>query len=146
MRDAFGGIFSLSLLMVFILIVSGFISLAINYTRSYRVKNYVLTMLEKYEGNTENKDMLERTYNYAKSMGYVAPRTSYARAESKSYTCPKYNGENIGWCYKDGVVEDDTFTMDIVVFVNLNIPIIKQAFANFEFFWLPGTTNLIPKL
>lgn len=146
MKDAIGGIFNLSLLMVFILLVSGFISLAINYTKAYRVKNNVLTNLEKYEGNTNYTEMLERTNKLAKSVGYRASNKSITTAESKGYTCPKYNGETIGWCYKKGETLNEKFTINIVVFVNINIPVINQIFSNFEFFWMGGTTSQIPIL
>lgn len=144
MKDALGGYFNLTLLMVFILLVSGFISLAINYTKAYRVKNNVLTYLEKYEGNTSNDEMLEKTYSYSKSVGYAANNMSISAAENKGYICPSYNGNNIGWCYKEGNIVDEKFTIDIVVFVNINIPIVNQAFSNFDFFWMTGTTSSIP--
>ncbi len=144
MKDAIGGIFNLSLLMVVILLVSGFISLAINYTKAYRVKNNVLSYLEKYEGNTGNTDMLDKTYDYIKSIGYVATNTAVTSAENEGYTCPNYNGKKLGWCYRDGEIVNEKFTIDIVVFVNINIPLVKQIFSNFKFFWMPGTTNWIP--
>lgn len=144
MKDAIGGIFNLTLLMVVILLVSGFISLAINYTKAYRVKNNVLSYLEKYEGNTDNEDMLEQTYDYIRSVGYVATNTAVTAAENEGYTCPNYNGSKLGWCYGNKKVVSGKFTMDIVVFVNINIPLINQIFSNFKFFWMPGTTNWIP--
>lgn len=144
MKDALGSYFNLTLLFVFILLVSGFISLAINYTKAYRVKNNVLTYLEKYEGNTGNTEMLSSINDYIKSVGYGANNDAILSAKNQGYTCPTYNGQVQGWCYKRGSTVNDQFTIDIVVFINVNIPFINRVFANFQFFWMSGTTNAIP--
>lgn len=144
MKDALGGYFNLTLLFVFILLVSGFISLSISYTKAYRVKNNVLTYLEKYEGNTSNTEMLTSINDYIKSVGYTASSEAINAAKSDGYTCPIYQGQAEGWCYKKGSTVNEQFTIDIVVFVNVDIPFINRIFANFQFFWMNGTTNVIP--
>lgn len=149
MKDAIGSYLNLTLLFIFILIVSGFISLAINYTRAYRVKNVVLMYLEKYEGNADNTEMLERFDAYKQSVGYKIGKSAIERASNLGYTCPTYNGEYSGWCYKSnkaGTKYGDSFNMEIVVFINLNIPIINKVFSDVEFFWMKATTNAIPVL
>lgn len=47
MRDAFGGTFMIQILLVFIIIYVGFIGIAINYGRAFRVKNLVIDYLEE---------------------------------------------------------------------------------------------------
>lgn len=47
MRDAFGGTFMIQILLVFIIIYVGFIGIAINYGRAFRIKNYVIEFLEE---------------------------------------------------------------------------------------------------
>lgn len=49
MRDAFGGTFMIQILLVFIIIYVGFIGIAINYGKSFRIKNYVIDYLEENE-------------------------------------------------------------------------------------------------
>lgn len=51
MRDAFGGTFMIQILLVFIVIYVGFIGIAINYGRAFRVKNYVIDYLEENQIN-----------------------------------------------------------------------------------------------
>lgn len=144
MREALGGYFNLTILFAFILLVSGFISLSINYTKAYRVKNNVLTYLEKYEGNPNNEEMLESIDSYIKSVGYKASNDSIRAASDQGYTCQIYKGQDQGWCYKKDSSTGDRFTIDMVVFVSLDIPIINRVFSNFRFFWLNGTTSSIP--
>lgn len=145
MREAIGGYFNLTILFAFILLVSGFISLAINYTKAYRVKNNVLTYLEKYEGNPNNEEMLDYIDSYIKTVGYKASSASIKAARDQGFTCQTYKGQDQGWCYKKkNSAGNDRFTLDMVVFVSLDIPIINQVFSNFKFFWLNGTTSSIP--
>ena len=149
MKDALGSYFNLTLLFVFILIVSGFISLAINYTKAYRVKNNVLTYLEKYEGNANNQELLDKVQSYIKSVGYTFNQESISKAQQMGYTCPEYNGGKEGWCYKSNRASTkygSTFNVDIVVFVNLHIPVINRIFSSLDFFWMRGTTSSIPVL
>ena len=146
MRDAISSYFSLTLLFFFILLVSGFIALSVNYTKAYRIKNNVLTNIEKYEGNINNEQMLDKTYSYAKAIGYTASDDAINSAENKGYTCPIYRGNNVGWCYIKNSTVNGSFTVNVVVFINLNVPVIHQVFSNNEFFWMTGRTNTIPVL
>ena len=144
MREALGGYFNISILFFFILLVSGFISLSINYTKAYRVKNNVLTYLEKYEGNPNNEELLDYTSSYIQSVGYNASNESISAAKNAGYTCSLYKGQEQGWCYKKNSPNGDRFSIDIVVFVSVDIPVLNKVFANFKFFWLNGTTSSIP--
>ena len=47
MRDAFGGTFTIQILLVFIIIYVGFIGIAINYGRAFRIKNSIIDFLEE---------------------------------------------------------------------------------------------------
>lgn len=49
MRDAFGGIFTINLLMVFIVIYVAFTAVSLNYARAFRVKNAVIDYIEQNE-------------------------------------------------------------------------------------------------
>ena len=54
MRDAFGGIVNLSMIVVFLVLVCGYLAFNVNYTKAFRVKNYIITTIEQYEGNCDN--------------------------------------------------------------------------------------------
>lgn len=61
MRDAFGGTFMIQILLVFIIIYVGFIGIAINYGKSFRIKNYVIDYLEENEiGNLSNASVMTK--------------------------------------------------------------------------------------
>ena len=49
MRDAFGGSFMIKLLIVFIIVYVGFIAIALNYAKAFKVKNKVIEYIEENE-------------------------------------------------------------------------------------------------
>ena len=49
MRDAFGGIVNLSMIVIFLVLVCGYLAFNVNYTKAFRVKNYIITTMEQYE-------------------------------------------------------------------------------------------------
>lgn len=46
MRDAIGGVVNIQIILVFIVIVSGYLAFSVNYTKAFRVKNKIITTLE----------------------------------------------------------------------------------------------------
>ncbi len=49
MRDAFGGVFTMNLLLVFIFIYVAITAVSINYAKAFRVKNAVIDFVEQSE-------------------------------------------------------------------------------------------------
>lgn len=49
MRDAFGGVFTMNFLLVFIFIYVAFAAVSLNYAKAFRVKNTVIDFIEQNE-------------------------------------------------------------------------------------------------
>lgn len=49
MRDAFGGVFTMNLLLVFIFIFVAFSAVSLNYAKAFRVKNNIIDFIEENE-------------------------------------------------------------------------------------------------
>lgn len=47
MRESFGGAFMIKLVLVFIVLYISFMAIAVNYAKTFRVKNNVINMLEQ---------------------------------------------------------------------------------------------------
>lgn len=143
MREALGSYLNYVVLFVFLLLVTGFIALAMNYSKAYRMKNTILTALEKNEGNV-NQNVENTISERASSLGYRIPSSTLEDwrgegADNSSYTCIT----NEGWCYKKNSSEKFK-SVDIVVFINVDIPVINKVIPK-SFFSMSGTTNSIPK-
>ena len=83
------------LVLIFILIFSGYLALTINYSKAFRVKNEVLTLIEKNQG-IQNKT-LETINNYLYSNGYNqkgrCPNNWYGVSNLTS------NSNKYYWCF-----------------------------------------------
>ena len=43
MRDAIGGVVNITIIVTFLVIVSGYLAFNVNYTKAFRVKNKIIT-------------------------------------------------------------------------------------------------------
>ena len=57
MKEAFGGTFTLKLIMVFFVIYVTFLGVALNIAKAYRIKNHVINILEQDQFNITEKGM-----------------------------------------------------------------------------------------
>lgn len=82
MRQSIGATWILQLVIVFMLIFVGFLALSINYTKAFRIKNEVLSIIEKYEGiSSGEKGSIAIINNYLRHNNYQTMGT----CESGSY-------------------------------------------------------------
>lgn len=143
MRDAFGGIVNLAMIVVFLVLVCGYLAFNVNYTKAFRVKNYIITSLEQYEGNCTNGTACSNKIQaYIKQVGYNAPDFKI-----DDYTC------NYGYCYKEFKVSnevDDSVSESkdqvyyrVVTQINIDIPIINKIMPGLKIFQISGNTKLI---
>lgn len=146
MRDAFGGIVNISTIVVFLVLVSGYLAFNVNYTKAFRVKNYIITSLEQHEGkcmpDSGENDCTKQIKEYMSSIGY---NTDSPHRESDGYQC------TTGYCIKKELADESTKNSTtsgkvyykVVTQVNIDIPIINKIMPNFRVFQLSGSTKLI---
>lgn len=68
MRESFGSMWIIGLVLIFTLLFSSFLAVSISYSKSFKVKNEVLSFLEKQEGLTDNAVKLIN--DYLRNSGY----------------------------------------------------------------------------
>ena len=97
MRDSFGGVFMFRLMIVFIFIFVSFSAVSLNYAKSFRVKNKVISFIEENEitnlngGNMDDnlsklEDILKRSdYNKSCTDGNGAIQSAEGKAEGYCY-------------------------------------------------------------
>lgn len=81
MKEAIGGSWLYTLVIVFIALFTTFVSVTTNYTRTYKVKDQLISIIE--DNNGVNKNTLEQISSYLSSIGYGA-----------TGNCPNDDGEN----------------------------------------------------
>ena len=135
MRESVGSTWTFGLVITFIFLFSSFLVLTINYTKAYKVKNEVISIIEKYEGYT-NENSVEIINNYLNASGYkemgkcpISESEEYygvndlgsstaqkAEKSQKYYYCVKQS------VVKDGSISDYTLTYNIILFYKFNLP------------------------
>lgn len=73
MRETIGSTWVFQLVLIFILIFAAYLALTINYSKSFRVKNEVVSIVERYEGFTD--DAIKLVNNYLSANNYQAMGT-----------------------------------------------------------------------
>ena len=68
MRDAFGGAFLIKVMLIFLGIYVAFMAVALNYAKAFKVKNYIINVIEQYEGVSE--EAYNTVNNYINGIGY----------------------------------------------------------------------------
>ena len=110
MRDAFGGAYSLSFVLVAIVVITSLIAYFVNYNKAFIVKNKLVTTFKAFEndptkvncdvnsdGNCIVKamDAYTKKVGYAVSKEYMQPLLRYkAYYMNRNYKCT-----DGGWCY-----------------------------------------------
>lgn len=124
MRDAFGGAFSIKLMLIFLILYVSFICVAINYARAFRVKNRIINIIEQYEGyNTKNQETVDSEINqYLFGTGY---HIGYNEVSTVS-SCTELKGH--GYCIvkmsnAPEYYKVETYMVFTLPIINVNFPI-----------------------
>lgn len=149
MRDALGGLVNIAIIVVFLVIVSGYLAFNVNYTKAFRVKNKIISTIENMEGLQDFNDPTKsQIREFENSIGYdVSIPTSLPTVSigEKPWVAHKDYG-----CFIREVV-DETGASDatkkkyyeVITFVTVDIPIIKKIMPQFPFFQVKGATKSI---
>lgn len=151
MRDAFGGVANLVIIVVFLTLVSGYLAFNVNYTKAFRVKNKIISTIEEYEGVCSPKEPGDacnlKIQSYMNSLGYNAPNLNLPSEDG--WNC----GDGAGYCIKKvdmdkvqlGSTQDtkDRAYFKVVTQINIDIPIINKIMPGLKIFQITGDTKPI---
>ncbi len=134
MSGPLGHTFLYNLIILFILIVFGFLAGTMSYYKAMKVNDTIVSEIEKYEGyNTSSKDdgsfdAIERNlatlgYSYTEP-GFKCP-TSYGGMSTSVYT---KKSKQFEYCiYVDPTGPDEEYhTYGVLTFIKINLPLIKE--------------------
>ena len=149
MREAVGTTWIFQLVIIFTLIFVSFLALSINYSRAFRIKNEILTIMEKYEGvGDQEGHSVSIINNYLRNNAYGvkgACREGEYGALSLNDNILEYvsaGGSNnrYYYCVKPiptyTVAKQNQFRFNIRVFFKFNLPVIGELMT----FSIDGTT------
>lgn len=139
MKESIGSTWSLQIMILFLLIFSAFLIIVLNYSRAYIVKNDVVSIVEKYEGFSE--ESVEIVNNYLISKGYKGsgrcPEGWRGVENLKDNVVENANGgKEYNYCFVEER-KDDRYYTRIKVFFKFNLPAIGDILT----YGVNGKTN-----
>lgn len=148
MKEAIGGTLTISIIIFFLVLINGYLAFSVNYTKAFRVKNKVISLIEQNEGwNTKAQDDIR---SYLDQVNYVVP-SSYTNKiqDYKCFDgyCVKCNvAGNVSASESDKDKYKDTYTgsyYSVITFINIDIPILNKIFPSLKLFQIKGETKTI---
>ncbi len=157
MKEALGGVLSFQAIFIFLVLMIGLLLFSVSYTKSFHMKNQLVTIIEQYEGLTPSAS--DKIDDYANRLNYSLSSTSAYENKCRSlgyepYTQTLDNGEKFVFCVRCELADvTGTSNSDleykgaqytVATFVNINIPIINKIFpAAANFLVITGQTDVI---
>ncbi|MDD6224534.1 MAG: hypothetical protein PUB18_06020 [bacterium] len=150
MREAVGGSMSLMVIALFLLIVNCYLAFSVNYTKAFRVKNEILSIIEKYEGLTVDARSRIQTYmnqtNYRVNEGFLQWCTANGYQVERNdfgsfcYKCEKV--DQTGNAHPNSKYKGTYYS--VATFVNIDIPMINNLLpVTGNIFRVEGETEII---
>ncbi len=128
MREVSGSTWTFQMIILFILIFACFLTLVLSYNKAYTIKNRMLTIIEKYEGVTEESGEIMNTFasQHSYKMKATCPTDgdwwgaidldgNYEEAKAKT----KYS-----YCFRKLSGSNNQVYYQIQVFYKFNLPVI----------------------
>ncbi len=162
MREAIGGTWLTQIIIIFMLIFVAFLALTLNYTKAFKMKNDILTIIEEREGITVNKDgklngSIGLINNYLEKNGYsllrACPEGSYGvsnlHSEALNYIDKGHNAKRYYYCIAKYSAPSTNYKgkvyYQVMISLKFNLPILGDLFTfevsgNTEDIVLPADT------
>ena len=131
MKEASSSVWSFQMILIFMLIFSGFLALILVYSKAYTIKNRFISIIEKYSGIDE--DTIQILNNFAKNNGYVATskcptdedKTWYGVIISDNVVESVNPDTNYNYCFASGYDNNNMVYYDIQMFYKFSLPILS---------------------
>lgn len=142
MRQTSGGVWLVQLMILFILLFAGYIILTIEYSKNVRVKNEMISIIERYDGL--NKQSVTLLNNYLLSTGYnVRGKCEsgdgiYGALELQDTELEETTSDNdYYYCVKKYKGANTSYYYQVTVFYRFNLPVLGDVSR----FTIKGTTS-----
>lgn len=148
MREAIGGTWLFGLVITFIVFFASFLAISVNYSKAFNVKNNVVDIISKYEGNNCNARM--NIGKYLNDVGYLVTGDckGVGSVDRENYQAYDLNGNRVNsgkgyYCIAKNTTgsstDIDKSYYRVVVFFRVDLPVI----GNLTTFKIKGETESI---
>ena len=108
MRDAFGGVFMIRLMLVFIVIYVAFTAISFKYAKSFRIKNKVIDFVEQNQIIDLDKFFNSGNGNKLKELDAILDSSNYNVECVNEGNIKNDESKTTGYCYRGVVIEKNT--------------------------------------
>lgn len=132
MSNPIGHTFMYNIIIVFILIIFGFMAGVMSYYKAFKINNRIVYIIEKYEGyNDKSVAEIERTLG---SIGYTSDKRGLSCGEDyRGMKLVAFNSTKYRYCiYIDKNVADDRlhgtgeyFTYGVKTYMSIDLPVVS---------------------
>ena len=132
MREAFGGAFTIKLMLIFLAIYIAFIAVALNYAKAFRVKNKIIDIIEQNEGidsynDTKEGSVIGDINSYLNTVSYYVNLANIKNNNTENISC-----YDRGYCIEERTAPvSDGITSKyykVTTYININFPFFKLNF------------------
>lgn len=134
MREAFGGTFTIQLILLFLAIYIAFIAVALNYAKAFRVKNQIINIIEQNEGfdfdNSAEGSAQNEIKKYLERVSYYVNLTNIKNNNiNDNYKCYSegYCVEKMGSTDIDTGIEGTYYK--VTTYVNIDMQVFNLKFT-----------------
>jgi hypothetical protein len=128
MRETIGSTWIFMLIISFTLIFAGFLVLALSYSKVYKMKNELTSIIEKYEGLTPESEQIINDYltnsNY-RTTGYCKVG-SYASDTLMTISKVTDDKKQYYYCIDTRLNKQGKTVFTVTMFYDFNLPIFGQ--------------------
>ncbi len=138
MREAFGGVFMMRLMLVIVFIFIAFTAISLNYAKAFRIKNKVIDFVEQQE--TFDLDTLFAGGNGSKlaKLDKILDDSNYnkeCRKVNANGKIPTEAGAPKAYCYRgiiveeNGIINNRTIKYNVYTYADWNLGFLNLVFA-----------------
>ena len=133
MREAFGGTWILGFVVLFIVLFSGYLAVSVNYTKAFKVKNRIISIIEENEGystsnysnmDAENLTTLQNSSSTEDKIYAFLKDIGYATTEINENRCSDGGYRTGGYCVVELQTNQGYKYYRVTTFIKLEIPIV----------------------
>lgn len=138
MRESIGGTWLFQIAIVFILLFAGYLALSVNYSRAFKVKNEIISIIERNEGPTTKAQSQITQY-----LGTVN-HTVVGKCETDETAFMSTHYGRGAYCLKKTCVDGHVISRayyKVTVFFKFDLPVVGDLFT----FRVVGETKVIYK-
>ena len=136
MREAIGGTWIFSIVIVFIVLFTSFLAISVNYSKAFKVKNGIVNIIEKREGISDAT--VDEISDYLNSVGYLVYSScpdyvaSQSNESAHGFEASNTNSRKFKYCIAktedtNGNIKKTYY--NVTVFFRVDLPIMGEIFT-----------------